>query len=122
MTVKVVSAKVKLNRAALRAIQQRTKSELQTWARDVLNRRVEPVTPIDTGALRRSGDILVEGGDKVSVWWFWMVPYAGAVERMRDYGKAPRTPGTKAPFAVPTIRQAIEEESDKPIGKAFGGK
>lgn len=120
--VRVSHVKIKLNRAAIKAIKNRTKAELQSWARSVLTQRVEPVTPIDTGALRRSADVSVSGGDRTEVWWYWRVPYAGEVETMRERGKAPRTPGTIAPFAEPTLRRVIEEESKKPIGKAFGGQ
>lgn len=120
MTVRVKYVKIKLNHAAIRRIKTRTKTELQTWSRDVLRRKVEPVTPKDTGALRRSGDVSVDG--EVNITWYWTVPYAALVEDMREWGKSPRTPGTIAPFAEPTIRKAIRDEIAKPIGKAFGGQ
>lgn len=121
MSVKVTHVKVKLNRTAIRAIKQRSKSELQSWALDVLRRKVTPVTPVDTGELRRSADVLVTGGDKTEIWWHWRAPYAGVVEDAWGGRGAPRTPGTIAPFAVPTVKRAIKEEIAKPIGKAFGG-
>lgn len=120
MTVKVTRVKVKLNHAAIKRIKSRTKSELQSWARSVLDRRVEPVTPIDTGALRRETDVQVTGGDTTEVWWFWKVPYAAIVESSWGGRASPKTPGTIAPFAVPTITKVVKEEIDKPIGKAFG--
>jgi len=121
MGVRVKHVKLTVNRGVLRRIQQRSKSELQTWARSVLTRKVEPVTPVDTGALRRSADVKVVGGDKAEIWWYWLAPYAGEVERMRESGKSPRTPGTIAPFAQPTIREAVESEIKEPLSKAFGG-
>lgn len=121
MTVKITRVKVKLNHAAIKRIKARTKSELQTWARNVLNRRVEPVTPIDTGDLRKETDVQVTGGDTTEVWWFWKVPYAAIVESSWGGKYSPRTLGTIAPFAVPTITEVVKEEVDQPIGKAFGG-
>lgn len=120
-TCRVKHVTYKLNNSAIRAIKQRTKAQLQSWALKVLRTKVELVTPVDTGRLRRSGDVLVEGGDQTRITWYWLAPYAGEVERMRESGKSPRTPGTIAPFAEPTIREAIEDEVSEPIGKAFGG-
>jgi len=119
--VRVKRVTYKLNNSAIRRIQARSKSELQSWARSVLTRKVEPVTPIDTGALRRSADVSVEGGDQTRITWYWLVPYAGEVERMRERGASPRTPGTSSPFAEPTIREAVKSEIKEPISKAFGG-
>lgn len=116
---RIVSVKVKLNHAAIERIKARTKSELQTWARDVLTRRVEPVTPLDTGKLRRETDVQVIGGDTTEVWWFWKVPYAAIVESAWGGRGSPRTPGTIAPFAVPTIEKTVKEEIHEPIGRAF---
>lgn len=121
MSARVSYTKVELNHSAIRAIKDRSKSELQTWSRSVLTQKVEPVTPIDMGALRRSGDVSVEAGNQIKIMWYWTVPYAAEVEHMRERGKAPRAPGTIAPFAEPTIRKAIEDEIAGPIGKAFGG-
>jgi hypothetical protein len=121
--VYVKNVKIKLDRAALNAIRQRSKTQLQMWARDVLNRRVTPVTPIATGALRRSADVGVQiVGGNPTITWYWTADYAGRVEDMRKFGKSPRMAGTQAPFAEPTLREAIEQEIHSPLAKAFGGK
>lgn len=120
--VKVKHVKIELNRAAIRRIKARGKSELQSWAVDVLRRKVEPVTPIKTGALRRSADILVEGGEKIRITWFWTAPHAPVVEGAWGGRASPKVAGTIAPFAVPTIREVVQDEISQPIGRAFGGK
>lgn len=119
MSARVEYVKLDVHNSVIQRIKARSKSQLQSWANDVLRQEVEPVTPIDTGALRRSGDVSVSG--EVEVWFYWRAPYSLAVERMREYGKSPRTPGTIAPFAEPTIIKAVKREIGQPIGKAFGG-
>lgn len=120
--MKVTRIKVTMNKAAIQAIKNRTKSELQSWSKSVLQLKVKPKTPVDTGRLRRETDISVVRGDKVSVWWFWKAPYAAVVEDAWGGRASPRAPGTIAPFAVPTITNAVKEEVAGPIGKAFGGR
>jgi len=116
---------VKVNQAAIRRILDRTTTELHGWANKVLREKVEPVTPIDTGRLRKSARVSVQtdGSRNVNVWWWWQRgetdAYAWYVEIMRTLGKAPRTPGTIAPYAVPTITKAVREEIAKPIKRAF---
>jgi len=119
--VRVKSIKIELNNSAISRIKQRSRSELQTWARSVLVNRITPVTPVDTGRLRRETDISVTGGDRTEVWWYWRAPYAGVVEDAWGGRGTPRTPGTIAPFAEPTIRQSVQDEIALPIGRAFGG-
>lgn len=117
MSTSVKYVKIELNRAAINRIKQRTKAELQAWARDVLNRRVKPVTPIDTGELRRSADVSVD--DSGNVTWFWTALHAPTVEDAWGGRFSPKAPGTIAPFAEPTIREAVQEEIHRPIGKGF---
>lgn len=120
MTVKVVSVKKTLKRAMLRRIQYQTKAQMQRWANGVLRQKITPVTPIDKGRLRREADVAVGiVGENIEMVYLNQAPYALLVERMREYGKSPRAPGTIAPFAEPTIREAIRQTIADPIGKGF---
>jgi|GEM_PF-5292601 len=114
---------LKIHNDVIRRILDRTTRELDTWAREVLHEKVEPVTPIDTGELRKNTAVSVktDGQRNLNIWWYWRQPYAAYVEDMRDRGASPRTPGTIAPFAEPTIRKAILETFGGVVKRGFEG-
>lgn len=115
-----VTVKKTVNQAALNQILNQTKSACQSWAQDVLVYKITPVTPVDTGFLRREADIgvTIEGGDVV-VTYYNRAPYADTVESAWGGRFSPRAPGTIAPFARPTLEKAIRETIANPIRRGF---
>lgn len=120
MSTRVAYVKKELKRPMLLKIQQQTKGALQSWANDLLRRKITPVTPVDTGLLRRESDIAVGlRGESIEVIYFNKAPYAAVVEAAWFGRASPKTPGTIAPFAEPTIREEIRKTIADPIRKGF---
>jgi len=118
---------------AIKRILDKTTRTVDRWAYGVLRYKIDPITPMLTGDLRQNTDVRVrkDGHRNVNVIWRWKQPYAIFVESRwgreklfaakPSYGGTIRftTPGTEAPFAYPTIIQAIKESIGKPIEEGF---
>lgn len=86
-------------------------THLASWARKAIRGpEIYGKTPVDTGQLRDNTDTRVEAGQNLTIWFYWRQPYAEIVEEAW-YGKySPRTPGTRAPYAVPGVTEAAHAQ------------
>lgn len=116
----MTTVRVTLNHSEIRRILDRSATELTSWMWKVHD-QIQPTTPIASGELRAKidGKVVVEADKNVAVWWYWKAPYAFYVERMADFGRSPRAPGTVSPFAVPGVTKAARESLGGPIKRAF---